>query len=143
MALFTTCSRELGRHQGRPKKPHAYIIPRLYERVEIRLFNPFEVTRFIRCVAAGADMNLRHTRTLVIEDERKLPNEPESIHSGQLALPTMFSNGDDDYGKSERDIYLSTILSVFPQHGVTGCHLRKRATIRTQPQHKNVCLIGS
>jgi hypothetical protein len=95
---------------------HAHTIPRLYEHIDIRLFGHFKVTRFVRCVAASAGMNLRYTRTLVIEDNNLLPVEPESIHSGQIALPTLWRSTEQDYPESTRDIHLRTIL----QHVFAG-----------------------
>jgi hypothetical protein len=62
------------------KAYHAYVIPRLYERVYLRIWNRDEVLRFIGCVSAGASPNLRHTRTLVVEDRRLIEFIPLSCY---------------------------------------------------------------
>jgi hypothetical protein len=97
------------------KAYHAYVIPRLYERVYLRIWNRDEVLRFIGCVSAGASPNLRHTRTLVVEDRRIL-EWPSSLLVGPLAIPFYREVGPDEEEPEERDHHMSTILSLFPRN---------------------------
>jgi hypothetical protein len=62
-------------------------------------------------------MNLRHTRTLVIEDER-LPEEPEMVHGGTLEVPVTFSPYSCECRPKERDNHLCMILNMFPEDGL-------------------------
>jgi hypothetical protein len=108
---------------------HAYVIPRLYERVYLRIWNRDEVLRFVGCVSAGASPNLRHTRTLVIEDRRPL-EEVFSIHTGPLAFPPIPITDVGDQRPPERDHHLILILNLFPKNGLRRLWYASRPKLR-------------
>jgi hypothetical protein len=108
---------------------HAYVIPRLYERVYLRIWNRDEVLRFIGCVSVGASPNLSHTRTLVIED-RRLLEEVWSIHTGPWRFsPNPMTEAGDERRK-ERDHHLLLILNLFPKNGLLRLWYASRPNLR-------------
>lgn len=94
---------------------HGYVIPKLYERVDVRLWNARNLAQFENSCNAGARPNFQHTRTLVFEDERLGPILDLEDHR-ILAVPQ------DDYdepplsSEEERLEKLANIVNLFPDH---------------------------
>ncbi|KAF2632063.1 hypothetical protein BU25DRAFT_331135 [Macroventuria anomochaeta] len=51
------------------KGVRAVAVPLLYHTVYLRTWDRDGTSRFVRSVAAGADLYLQHTRSLIFEDE--------------------------------------------------------------------------
>ncbi|KAF2833475.1 hypothetical protein CC86DRAFT_451161 [Ophiobolus disseminans] len=75
------------------------------------------------------------TNALVIED-KPLPDEPDSIQVGPLALPSSNSKEHHVNTPKERDSYLSVILNLFPNDGLHRfCYLAERLLPTSLREH--------
>ncbi|KAF1840656.1 uncharacterized protein K460DRAFT_410072 [Cucurbitaria berberidis CBS 394.84] len=104
-----------------------HAIPRLYERIDIRLWSSHDTDRFLQCDVAWAGNHLRHTRELVVEDER-ITEEIESVHTGPIKLPQSYPHSEEkQYPPEDRDDFLYEILQMFPDHVLHRfCFLSRR-----------------
>lgn len=97
---------------------HSYVVPRLYERIYIRLWDREHIDRFIESAAAGASDKFRFTRTLIFED-RPMVAEPV-CDLPELRFLSKCKWGEYWHGymleEEERDSRMSKCLKLFPEH---------------------------
>jgi hypothetical protein len=90
-------------------------MPRLYERIDLRIWSRSDTDRFMASVAAGAGENFRHAKTLVIQD-KPLVAEPVCDVT-ELRLLNHYDWEDPlSLAEAVRDDHLSTVLNLLPQH---------------------------
>ncbi|KAF1977793.1 hypothetical protein BU23DRAFT_564659 [Bimuria novae-zelandiae CBS 107.79] len=64
--------------------------PWLYRNFEINIRSREEWDRFLRCLAAGAALNFRHTRSLTIWDSRRSLEPKHILQESMVYMPPMF-----------------------------------------------------
>jgi hypothetical protein len=88
----------------------------LYERIDLRICNgSAETDRLARSVAAGAGVNLRHTRTLII-DNFGFPYPMYSQECEIMQYKDKDSDSTVEASDDERHSLLLTIINMFPSH---------------------------
>ncbi|KAH4252882.1 hypothetical protein HBI04_193630 [Parastagonospora nodorum] len=97
---------------------HSYVVPRLYERIHLRLWDREHTDRFMESVAAGAGDKFRFTRTLVLED---IPMVAEPICDLTELRYLSECDWDEhrrgiDMTEEERESRMSECLRLFPEH---------------------------
>jgi hypothetical protein len=96
------------------RKFHYHVVPRLYERIDLRIWNgSAETDRLARSVAAGAGVHLRHTKILIIDNY----SFPYALYSEIME----YHRDWDMVGvlpHDERNSLLLTIINMFPSHGL-------------------------
>jgi hypothetical protein len=85
--------------------------PRLHKTIIIPLCNGTAVDTFIRSVSREASRHLGNTRILVFEDTRP-PQEPESIISGATALPPSLGS---TLNANDKDRTVDIIFQTIPE----------------------------
>ncbi|KAH5237116.1 hypothetical protein HBI55_191470 [Parastagonospora nodorum] len=97
---------------------HSYVVPRLYKRIHLRLWDREHTDRFMESVAAGAGDKFRFTRTLVLED---IPMVAEPICDLTELRYLSECDWDEhrrgiDMTEEERESRMSECLRLFPEH---------------------------
>lgn len=81
-------------------------IPLLYHAVHLRTWERDDINRFVRSVAAGAGLHLRHTRILTFEDTQA-PREPSTLQTGPFMTTGPFAETTKHLFVMERCLWFS------------------------------------